>query len=447
MKKNVFLYGAIIALSFLWTGSSFISIAYKLMESYTPLQIDIYLVVIGYLLQAFGMFLFSLGLRYRPDIYTTKRFNIAIMIAEALVISFAILTSSSSLTFSLSFLVNLLHGFVAGIYLTLLTRFVPQQYRGRCFGFGYAIGSIGSWIISLPYSGSFLKMDEIIIIYLILIASTIYLLMKSSFDYFTLEEPKTNFKFEIKFLIFVLSLLILLSMVKNIGFYFPVSDISNVINLELSRSFYAVGLIAAGFANDKNRRYGAICCVASLAFAFFSFSINNYPLYSVIMWIIGYIFFGFFAVYRVVLFSDLASTSSSLLIFAVYGLLAGRVGDSLGTLLGMLLSGNILVLLLVTTILFILLIFMFFSLYQKLYNSNLSENERKELKHDKFILDNSLTAREADVFRLVVQGLSNIEISSKLYISESTVKYHVGNILKKTGCSNRTDLTMTFKQS
>jgi PAS domain S-box-containing protein len=51
-----------------------------------------------------------------------------------------------------------------------------------------------------------------------------------------------------------------------------------------------------------------------------------------------------------------------------------------------------------------------------------------------------------EVFRLVAQGLSNLEIGSTLYVSESTVKYHVGNILKKTGCANRGELLSKFRE-
>jgi DNA-binding CsgD family transcriptional regulator len=48
-----------------------------------------------------------------------------------------------------------------------------------------------------------------------------------------------------------------------------------------------------------------------------------------------------------------------------------------------------------------------------------------------------LTAREAEVLRLVAGGLSNAEIAERLYLSLNTVKVHVGNVLAKTGVPNR----------
>jgi DNA-binding NarL/FixJ family response regulator len=48
-----------------------------------------------------------------------------------------------------------------------------------------------------------------------------------------------------------------------------------------------------------------------------------------------------------------------------------------------------------------------------------------------------LTARESEVFRLVVDGLSNAEIAQELYISETTVKTHVTHVLQKLNLRDR----------
>ncbi len=53
--------------------------------------------------------------------------------------------------------------------------------------------------------------------------------------------------------------------------------------------------------------------------------------------------------------------------------------------------------------------------------------------------DKKLTAREQEVLELLSRGMSNIEIGKKLFISDTTVKFHVGNILRKLGVSRRAE--------
>ena len=52
----------------------------------------------------------------------------------------------------------------------------------------------------------------------------------------------------------------------------------------------------------------------------------------------------------------------------------------------------------------------------------------------------NLTAREHEVLALVVQGLSNREIGARLYISETTVKFHVHNLMHKVSVRRRAEL-------
>ncbi len=50
-----------------------------------------------------------------------------------------------------------------------------------------------------------------------------------------------------------------------------------------------------------------------------------------------------------------------------------------------------------------------------------------------------MTDREKEILALMVEGLSNNEIAERTFISQSTVKFHVSNILFKLGVTGRTE--------
>jgi DNA-binding NarL/FixJ family response regulator len=54
----------------------------------------------------------------------------------------------------------------------------------------------------------------------------------------------------------------------------------------------------------------------------------------------------------------------------------------------------------------------------------------------------SLTGKEQEVFTAVARGLSNTEIAGQVFASESTVKTHVGAILRKLGLRDRVQIVV-----
>ena len=59
----------------------------------------------------------------------------------------------------------------------------------------------------------------------------------------------------------------------------------------------------------------------------------------------------------------------------------------------------------------------------------------------------ALTARELDVLSLIAKGLSNLQISTQLHISVSTVKTHVSSILQKLCAENRVGAIKVARES
>ena len=56
-------------------------------------------------------------------------------------------------------------------------------------------------------------------------------------------------------------------------------------------------------------------------------------------------------------------------------------------------------------------------------------------------LPDGLTTREAEVVRLVAEGLSNRVVAEKLFLSEKTVARHLSNVYLKLGIASRAAAT------
>jgi DNA-binding NarL/FixJ family response regulator len=54
-------------------------------------------------------------------------------------------------------------------------------------------------------------------------------------------------------------------------------------------------------------------------------------------------------------------------------------------------------------------------------------------------IEEPLTPREADVLRLMAEGMTNKSIAARLGITEHTAKFHVNAILRKLGAQSRTE--------
>ena len=72
-------------------------------------------------------------------------------------------------------------------------------------------------------------------------------------------------------------------------------------------------------------------------------------------------------------------------------------------------------------------------------------HRRRDPRQDELVA--RLSEREHDVLRLMADGLSNGEIAGALFLSEATVKTHVGRILAKLGARDRVQAVITAFRS
>lgn len=441
----------LIALAFFWTGCGYLSWFYHLTEFYDASAADMLSEVIGYLFQALGLALYAIFKRRNPG-QGVKADQFALISGAGLILDLlASMSLSAPVSLVFGYGMNIVFGLIAGIYLTLLAECASASHAGIIFGAGYGIGSILSYLLSLPGESNFLTSPFVFLVYAVIFIITVRVFSQIKKEAAETSEmcsiPLTRSQDEesgmlLKYMILPGLTILLLSFVKSGGFYFPAADLGDHnVSLELSRSFYAAGLIAAGLLNDRKRSAGAVLCVAALVFPFCSIIAGSHVGINYLLWIGGYIFFGFYSVYRVILFTDISRKSVTLAWLSCAGLLWGRIGDAAGAAGGILLGDRPIVLITLMAILFVICIFMFFQLYQTMY---MQPVEARTDYVQKFASHYELSQRETDLLRIILGGCTNKEIAEKLFISENTVKFHVRNLLRKTGCKNRNELLSLF---
>ncbi len=430
----------IIFLSFFLTSTGYLAwlrCLLSLMPEGTP---ELLAMGLGYFFQSLGLALFAYISLKEPSKATKKSFYFCLLTYISCAI-LSILISSRLLMVLFGAITNIICGTIAGFYLYLLGNASPSQ-QARIFGIGYAIATIASWLFSLieqvlPQSPIFPIC--LMVVLTIMLCFSIRCQQLTSYDSTTRPDIAT-----IKNELIIASVIVFLSSIVNhIGFSFPSSDIKNGINLELLRLFYALGLLIAGHVNDRNRKHGAILAFGALILPFVNLSLKNETVNASALWSLGYLSSGFFSVYRIILFMDIARKYNAPYL-VVFGLLFGRLGESLGATLCYVLSNNVIILICLAAILYAITTSFFFRLYQTQFTPVEEPHKDEENRFEKFTEQYELSPREKEILTLLLEKETTPSIAEKLFVTESTVKFHIHNLLHKTHCKNRKELSALF---
>ena len=465
---------ALIALSFFLTSSGYLSWLYHLMSMVSHGCSDLLSMSAGYAAQAAGILLLSTLIRKDAGLISGKLYGGMLGAFIACLIP-SMLSAGAAGTIVFGILLNVCCGLIAGYYLYVLSLYADASCQGRVFGYGYAAAALLTWLFSITGGGGFLRSGYSLLLYIPTAGACAYLGFlptgNEAEDEVDADARKRSAKtardsgkeggkaagqktgrnagirpvnrLTSRSLALIGCTLFLICLVKNLGFGFPSADVHSGISIELSRLVYAAGLIAAGHVNDRSRKGGAVCTLIALITPFIMLTLEGESVPHIILWNLDYLIYGFFSVYRVLLFTDLAG-SQDMPFLAPLGLAIGRMGEASGNLTELLLRGHTTVLVLLAACLFAVTVVLFIRMYQDLYIPFAVQKKTDREIFEHFAVRHDLSVREKEVLRYLLDGYTNAEIAGKLFVSESTVKFHVHNLLQKTGCSGRAQLRSAY---
>ena len=418
----------------------------------------------SYLAQGAGMLLFMLLYKTRTKMSARREFQVVLFLLEVPVVIMTVLVPDKILLIILIFILNVIIGLHTGFTFTLAAAHVNGSRLGLCYGLAYAFGAFGTWLISMV-SGGDLTSYRIIFADSLIIALIVALILMYRDAVENTPEEKPVEADEITGALALSpenpdgrKILILLCVI--IAVMTPISGIGTNNNLYIEycqnldllaqRSFYAVGLIMAGLIFDKNRIIGGVCAVVSLIYP--SALIMIYHESGMLTLVIGlsYMILGFFAVYRAAAFMTVAAESRKLYL-APLGLAVSRVCEAVIVLVITETGCDELTSVILVSVLFIPLVIVFSLMVRAQYadreavaaaHRELSAEERRVAFAGRY----GLTRREEEISVFLSEGLSNGEIAETLQLSENTVRFHVSNILKKTGMKDRNEVSRAYRQ-
>ena len=460
--KNAVRICFLIGIVYAWVGTGYLTWIYRLLNHYSEQTVGMFTNVIDYAFQAVGMLLLAIYVKKRAS--NLKNIFTLSIACEMVFMTAAVLIPVPSLSIISGLMMDVFCGMLFGCCFTCLAS-LPDM-RGITMGMGWAIGSVASYLISIPRDGDFLRSGYSLFLYLIFAVMAFLLYREPVGKDVAEKQAPTHNPPDTRILVIALFTVILIEIARNMGFLFPISEFAEgTVKMEYSRAYYAVGLILAGIITDRSRPGGLLLCVCSLLCPFISLFLAHYSVAGEILWALNYALTGLLTVYGVILFSDL---SENALYLAGFGLICRRIGEPIGASLGTAFSSSPVVLITFTSIAFVAAVFCSAALTKSLYlttsgyspkkdetnkdtalenipqKNQAGDLDNEEEKYAAFASKYSFSSRELEVFREVLKGSTNSKIAENLFITENTVKFHMKNLLKKTGTANRTELNELF---
>ncbi len=460
MKREKITYYIAIIISFiliysLATATYFLCM-YKSAAS--NFNVDIFFDSYFYILNVPGILAISLFLKNH---YTKWRFFIAyaVSLLSIILVAFVLFLPISGTLFMVILIIEfILFGCTQGCYVFLMTVFCPKEKRSLFFGIAAAISVIINSLLPYIQEGAFVQSLPALIIYLF-VGILGCGLLAFTFRKHSIEDAINNerssdnrhspqpWKWKV---FFTACLFIAFSWaIQSLGFFFPYNS-SKILGIsnESLRITNVFGLLLGGYITNRNKKISAITCLIILATPMLYIILQASSGITLLVFLLVYFFTGVLSVYRFGITSDMSDSVNTngipMTFLCTFGLVFGRLGEGIGGFMGIMLSHNQLLLITVTCFVLVIAVAFFIFHYLTSFIPVPQVVQNHEDKMTAFKVKYDISAREMDVLELLIEGKSNSEIADRLYVSENTVRFHVSNILKKTACKSRKDVSSLF---
>lgn len=460
-KKIIYTASIILSVTLIYAIATGLYFSYMYRTILYSSEVDKYIEGYFYLFNIPGLLAVAV---FMKNNYTPKRMLTAYSVSLLLTCacSFLIfLPLSKPLFTAILFLLFILMGCTQGCYVFLITLFVKKINRCIVLGIAASLSVLINYIFALFDDGLFVQSFSALPVYSIIsVIACVYLYYIFKKLSYTEEcpiensttdilAPATGLRFNRKAFWTTCIFIFLSWTIQSLAFYFPYNDSLVLgINQEALRITNVLGLLIGGYINSKDKKYGAISCLVILATPMLYILLQTQAQTTLIVFLLCYFFTGFLSIYRFGIISDMSESvdknGTCLTYLCVFGLIFGRLGEGIGCLLGISLSSNTIMLITVASFVLVIATAFFIFHYIKLFIPIPQLLLNHEDIMSSFKARYNISNREMDVLEFLVDGASNTEIADKLFVSENTIRFHVRNILKKTNCKNRKELSALF---
>ncbi len=380
---------------------------------------------------------------------SARKLVICVVSAGYMAATICFMFTPSKQLFSVSSLAALLlFGYVGGFSHYAISLFLfNKDYSGKVIGFSIALATLLQFIVQ-----NLLITDTALIISLFLgVSGIIYLTLRPIRDWM-FDNPLPYSKeptIKPKSLALPILIVVVMSVCFGLGDGLVTRlHASGVIDLtSYERLLYALGVIVAGIIADiRNRRFLPLCTLFMLVLSSaMTLFIGNDAAANGAYISAMYLFSGFYVMYLTVTFTDAAPKTDKPDLFAGMGRIVRGVFIALTAFFSNFLFELIRIEgISIAGICLSLIVLVLFVIGGGL-NIRAEKNEQTEDRMKQFIVEHSLTPREADVLaRLVDNENTNADIARELYISVRVAERYITSIYEKTGTRTRVGLVKLY---